>query len=310
MAVVKITSLLATAGVLVWSATYVAGLVWHVLATDVNVSATESLLASNTSVAGKRMADTVDLQRLQSVFVLQTQGQRAVVAADSAVADSDVAASAEQTRLSLTLQGVVLSSVAAQSRAIIGSGDAQQGYKPGDSIADMPGSVVLQAVYERYVLLDNNGRTETLRMDEAPSENATSGSQSLSALTQVTAPAANTTAASGQAPSSGQAPAASGQFAGKAFADLVRILPVLEPADSPQAGALRGLQIRHGSRQDFLSAVGLQQGDLITGVNGNPLQDAAQLPQLLQQMSDSPTVALQIVRDEQQVTVQIDRAQW
>jgi general secretion pathway protein C len=299
MAVVKITSLLATAGVLVWSATYVAGLVWHVLATDVNVSATESLVASNTSVADKRRVDTVDLQRLQSVFVLQTQGQRAVVAADS-----DVEVSAEQTRLSLTLQGVVLSSVAAQSRAIIGSGEAQQGYKPGDSIADMPGDVVLQAVYERYVLLDNNGRTETLRMDEAPSENALSGSQSLSALTEVTAPAANTT------PASGNAPAAPGQFAGKAFTDLVRILPVVEPADSPQAGALRGLQIRHGSRQDFLSAVGLQQGDLITGVNGNPLQDAAQLPQLLQQMSDSPTVALQIVRDEQQVNVQIDRAQW
>ena len=299
MAVVKITSLLATAGVLVWSATYVAGLVWHVLATDVNVSATESLVASNTSVADKRRVDTVDLQRLQSVFVLQTQGQRAVVAADS-----DVEVSAEQTRLSLTLQGVVLSSVAAQSRAIIGSGEAQQGYKPGDSIVDMPGDVVLQAVYERYVLLDNNGRTETLRMDEAPSENALSGSQSLSALTEVTAPAANTT------PASGNAPAAPGQFAGKAFTDLVRILPVVEPADSPQAGALRGLQIRHGSRQDFLSAVGLQQGDLITGVNGNPLQDAAQLPQLLQQMSDSPTVALQIVRDEQQVNVQIDRAQW
>ena len=299
MAVVKITSLLATAGVLVWSATYVAGLVWHVLATDVNVSATESLVASNPSVADKRRVDTVDLQRLQSVFVLQTQGQRAVV-----VADSDVEVSAEQTRLSLTLQGVVLSSVAAQSRAIIGSGEAQQGYKPGDSIADMPGDVVLQAVYERYVLLDNNGRTETLRMDEAPSENALSGSQSLSALTEVTAPAANTT------PASGNAPAAPGQFAGKAFTDLVRILPVVEPADSPQAGALRGLQIRHGSRQDFLSAVGLQQGDLITGVNGNPLQDAAQLPQLLQQMSDSPTVALQIVRDEQQVNVQIDRAQW
>jgi general secretion pathway protein C len=299
MAVVKITSLLATAGVLVWSATYVAGLVWHVLATDVNVSATESLVASNPSVADKRRVDTVDLQRLQSVFVLETQGQRAVVAADS-----DVEVSAEQTRLSLTLQGVVLSSVAAQSRAIIGSGEAQQGYKPGDSIADMPGNVVLQAVHERYVLLDNNGRTETLRMDEAPSENALSGSQSLSALTEVTAPAANTT------PASGNAPAAPGQFAGKAFTDLVRILPVVEPADSPQAGALRGLQIRHGSRQDFLSAVGLQQGDLITGVNGNPLQDAAQLPQLLQQMSDSPTVALQIVRDEQQVNVQIDRAQW
>ena len=299
MTVVSITSLLATAGVLVWSATYVAGLVWHVLATDVNVSATSTLLADNRSVASQARVDSVDLQRLQSVFVLQAQGQRAVVAAAS---EGDV--SAEQTRLSLTLQGVVLSSDAAQSRAIISSGEAQQGYKPGDSIADMPGNVVLQAVYERYVLLDNNGRTETLRMDESPSEIAMSGSASLSALTAVAAPAASTT------PASSNAPSAPGQFAGKAFADLVRILPVVEPADSPQAGALRGLQIRHGSRQDFLSAVGLQQGDLITGVNGTPLEDAAQLPQLLQQMSDSPTVALQIIRDEQQVNVQIDRAQW
>jgi general secretion pathway protein C len=299
MTVIRTTSLLATAGILAWSASYVAGLIWHLLATDVNVSATETLVGNNTSVADKRMLDTVDLQRLQSVFVLQAQGQRAVVDADS-----DVEVSAEQTRLSLTLQGVVVSSDAAQSRAIIGSGEAQQGYKPGDSIAEMPGNVVLQAVYQRYVLLNNNGRTETLRMDEAPAEDARTGSQAMSALADVTAPAANPT------PGSGIAPAGPGQFAGKAFADLVRILPVVEPADSPQAGALRGLQIRHGSRQDFLSAVGLQQGDLITGVNGTPLQDAAQLPQLLQQISDSPTVALQIVRDEQQIYVQLDRAQW
>jgi general secretion pathway protein C len=299
MTVLRITSLLATAGALAWSASYVAGLVWHVLAADVNVSATETRVADNVTVATQARVDTVDLQRLQSVFVLQAQGERAVMAPDS-----DVEVSAEQTRLSLTLQGVVLSSDAAQSSAIIGSGETQKGYKPGDSIAEMPGHVVLQAVYQRYVLLDNNGRTETLRMDEAPSDNGMTGSQSLSELAAVTAQVEY------QTPASSLAASGAGKFAGQAFADLVRILPVVEPADSPQAGALRGLQIRHGSRQDFLSAVGLQQGDLITGVNGTALENAAQLPQLLQQISDSPTVALQIVRDEQQLDVQLDRAQW
>jgi|GEM_PF-1558873 len=299
MTVLRITSLLATAGVLAWSASYVAGLIWHVLAADVNVSATEARVADNITVATQARADTVDLQRLQSVFVLQAQGQRAVMAPDS-----DVEVSAEQTRLLLTLQGVVLSSDAAQSRAIIGSGETQQGYKPGDSIAEMPGNVVLQEVYQRYVLLDNNGRTETLRMDEAPSDNRRAGSQAMSGPAAVSAQAENQTSGSGLAPFQ------PGKFAGQAFADLVRILPVVEPADSPQAGALRGLQIRHGSRQDFLSAVGLQQGDLITGVNGTALENAEQVPQLLQQLADSPTVALQIVRDEQQLSVQLDRAQW
>jgi general secretion pathway protein C len=293
MAVVKITSLLATAGVLAWSATYVAGLVWHLLANDGNVTATQTRVGNNLSVASAKLVDTIDLQRLQSVFVLQAQGQRAVV-----VADSDVEMTAEQTRLSLTLQGVVLSSDVSQSRAIIGSGDAQQGYKPGDSIAEMPGNVVLQAVYQRYVLLDNNGRTETLRMDEAPSASAITTAQSMTALPE-------------NLPASGSSqPSVQGQFAGQVFSDLVRILPVFEPADSPQAGELRGLQIRHGSRQDFLSAAGLQQGDLITGVNGTALRDPAQLPQLIQQISDSQTVALQVLRDEQPLSVQLDRAHW
>jgi general secretion pathway protein C len=294
MAVVKIASLLATAGVLAWSATYVAGLAWHVLATDVNVSATDGLIGDSSSVAtDNRMVANVDLQRLQSVFTMQAQGQRSDV---MLISGADT--SAEQTRLSLILQGVVLSSDAAQSRAIIGGGDVQQGYKPGDSIAVMPGNVVLQAVYQRYVLLDNNGRTETLRMDEAPSDSAMTIAQSIST------PAESLTS-TGSVVTYGSA-----KFAGLKFSDLVRIQPVFEPSDSANAGTLRGIQIRHGSRQDFLSAAGLQQGDLITGVNGTTIHDPAQLPQLIQQISDSQTVALQVLRDEQLLSVQLDRTHW
>lgn len=294
MTAVKITSLLATAGVLAWSATYVAGLAWHVLATDVNASATEGLVVASSSVTSDtRMVANIDLPRLQSVFTMQAQGQRSDVTLISGTETT-----AEQTRLSLILQGVVLSSDAAQSRAIIGGGDVQQGYKPGDSIVGMPGNVVLQAVYQRYVLLDNNGRTETLRMDEMASDSAITTAQVMTGFAE------NPTLANSAVPS------ASAKFAGLMFSDLVRIQPVFEPSDGANAGALRGIQIRHGSRQDFLSAAGLQQGDLITGVNGKAIHDPAQLPQLVQQISDSQTVALQVLRDEQLLSVQLDRTHW
>lgn len=294
MSVVTTASLLATAGLLAWSATYVAGLVWHVLASDVNVSATETFFAAEPQSNGMAdSADGIDLARLQSVFGLQTQGQRPITS--GAI---NAGTTAEQTRLSLTLKGAVLSSDPQQSRAIIASGDSQQGYKPGDSIADMPGSVVLQAVYQTYVLLDNNGLTETLRMDEAPARPDAQASQGA-------APTENL-----QQGNSGQVldvMSVSGKFSTQAFTDLVRIQPVYESQDSPRAGALRGIQIRHGSRQDFLSAAGLRQGDLITGVNGTALDNPAQLPHLMEQLSSAQTLALQVVRDDVLLTVQLDR---
>lgn len=297
MSVVKTTSLLATAGLLAWSAAHVAGLIWHVVAPDASVSATETVSEVH-FVSGAMPASTgsIDLERLQSVFALQAPGQRFV-----ADAHGSIDMTAEQTRLLLTLKGAVLSSDPTYSRAIIASGDSQQGYKPGDSIADMPGSVVLQAVYQTYVLLDNNGRTETLRMDDvqaSPGMPSRNPAQSLD-LQRTDSPEAINTAT---------VPA--GKFTDQSFSDLVRILPVFEAQDSKNAGALRGLQIRHGSRQDFLSAAGLRQGDLITGVNGTSLDNPAQIPQLMQQLSSAQSVTLQVLRDQQVENVHLDRTQW
>jgi general secretion pathway protein C len=293
MSVVKTASLRSTAGLLAWSAAYVAGLIWHVVAPDVSVSATETVSDVQLVSAVMPAANSsIDLDRLRSVFALQAPGQRVV--ADT---QSSIDMTAEQTRLLLTLKGAVLSSDPAYSRAIIASGDSQHGYKPGDSIADMPGSVVLQAVYQSYVLLDNNGRTEILRMDN---EQTMPGNPAQSlALPQTDSPGAiNITSSPAK------------KFSGQSFSDLVRIQPVFEAQDSKNAGALRGLQIRHGSRQDFLSAAGLRQGDLITGVNGTSLDNPAQIPQLMQQLSSAQSVTLHVLRDQQVENVHLDRTQW
>lgn len=288
---VKAANLLVTAGFVAWSATQVAGLIWHVSAPDTTLSAS-GMMEENAGglVAGLPRAEIIDLQRMQSVFVLRPAGQYSM-----ASEPLSMAAQAADTRLALTLKGAVASSNADYSRAIIASADTQNVYRAGDSLLDVPGSVVLQEIHQTYVLLNNNGLVETLRMDEpeAAPESSTTTPQTANNVVANTAVAL---------------PA--GVNANTALTDLVRIQPVFEPAESARAGALRGLQIRHGSRQDFLAAVGLQQGDLITAVDGKQLDSADDLPALMAQLSSQQAVSLQVQRDRALVTVELDRRNW
>lgn len=291
----KTPGLLATAGFVAWSAVHVAGTIWHVLAPDTRLSASV-VMSDSAFLSGQQTspAQIIDLERIKSVFVLRSTGQ---VSMASVTANEAVAAT--ETRLALSLKGAVASSDPSRARAIIASADVQEIYQAGDNLRDTPGTVVLQEIHLTYVLLDNNGQIETLRMDDpelsipaaAPATGAATVSDNSPSIdTSITLPA--------------------GISANSALTDVVRIQPVFESADSDRAGALRGLQIRHGSRQDFLAAVGLQQGDLITAVDGSQLDDAGELPALMDRLSSQQVVSLQVLRDQSLITVELDRRRW
>jgi type II secretion system protein C len=296
----KATGLLVTAGFLAWAAIHVAGTIWHILAPDTELSASGRAL-DYTSGFDKNLPlpRASDIERIQSVFALTPMGQSTGA---SYVVDSGAVAA--DTRLALTLRGAVLSSDSSRSRAIIANADVQEGYHAGDTLLNTPGTVVLQEIHQTYVLLDNNGRMEILRMDERINGIAQSGLYSMQATlpdssdmdTVVTVPDAT-----------GKLPA--GINRNSSLTDLLRIQPVFEPADSPRAGALRGLQIRHGSSHDFLIAVGLQRGDLITAVDGKQLQ-AADLPAMMSQLSTQQSASLQVLRDQTTVDVVLDISRW
>ena len=289
----QIAAVAITAGFAAWAALRLAGVTWHILAPDIPLSAAAPLANADYVLRNDKEPESVtDLERLQSVFVLRNPGANAGPAEDSMTG-----VQAADTRLALALKGAVASSDPSSSRAIIASAGTQQIYRPGDSIQHAPGTVVLQQIFATYVLLDNNGRTETLRMDEvaAPRNQTTDGTSAI-AISETSVDAPHTLP--------------EGINAGTALTDLVRIQPLFEPADSARAGELRGLQIRHGSRQDFLSAVGLRQGDLITGVDGRALDASVNLPELMSQLSTKPSVALQILRDQTVLTVHLDRSRW
>lgn len=284
----RLLSLALTAGLVVWSASQFAGLLWHVAAPDSSAVASDVQRLPATIHTTQR--SDIDVNSLQEVFVLSAAGQGAVAS------DGNMPVSAVETRLALVLKGAVLSSDNQHSRAIIASGDSQQFYRPGDTVLNTPGTVVLQAIYQSHVVLDNNGRQEVLRMDDAPEM----------ALTTV----ASSSPVAVQAPVHTESPArpdtnAPSAFAGRALTDLLRIQPMFAaPGDN---STLLGLQIRHGSRQDFLSAVGLQQGDVITAIDGQRLDDASRLPELMAGLSNARQVSLSLLRDGQDVQLQVNR---
>jgi len=284
---ISITSLLFTAGFLVWSALHVSGMIWHIIARDAELSA----FSGHSELGVERRTPVVreaDLGRLQAVFALTQLGRSTGV---SAVADASVGSAAD-TRLALTLRGAVLSSDPSRSRAIIAYADSQSGYQPGDRLLDTPGTVLVQEIHQRYVMLDNNGRLEILRMDEAIP----------AAVTGVTDSVASSSQTAGILPASIDR--------ASALTDLLRIQPVFEDEDSARAGELRGLQIRDGSSHDFLIAVGLQRGDLITAVDGKELKGVADLSVLMTQLSTQQTVSLQVLRDQTQINIVLDRSRW
>lgn len=287
--VIRVGGLLFAAAVLAWLAIRAAALVWHILLPGVELSADvqHDFPALQSDQAQENAA--VDLAALQSVYVLRSEPANSSGSWSSASPVAD-------TRLSLSLKGVVLSSDPTQSRAIIASvsfgaqstdhNASQRVYSTGDSVQDAPGTVRLQAVYQNHVLLDNNGLTETLRMDE---------------------PAAATSTAQPNPDAQMRQPQQAVETAGD-LTQALRLQAVFEAPDSERAGSVRGLQIRHGSRQDILAALGLRQGDIIVAVNGERLESVEQLPSLRSQLLTAQTqaVTLTLMRDDVEQSLQLN----
>lgn len=264
---------------LFWAGHSLARLFWVLMpAPQSSTSLTASpsdFLAFPGSISNPGSASSIDTMAIRQAFVLTD------AAGLVSLPDAVTASSAADTRLQLVLRGAVVSSVPHQSQAIIAGGEEQQVYRPGDTIAGTVAGVRLVSVFNDFVTLDNNGREERLRMYEPQGQARTvdevQGTAAVAASPQVS-------------PESGS------------LNNIIRLGVYQED------GRPRGLQIRHGSRVDILSAAGLRVGDLITAIDGESVTDVMQLPALIARLEQSEAVTLRIARDGTEVTVNLNRA--
>lgn len=196
-------------------------------------------------------------------------------------AQSAAASDAPQTSAALVLAGVLAVPDPQKGMAIIGpSAGAAKLYPVG---AAVPGGVRLHAVYPDRVLLDRNGVLESLSLPKKL------GTAAPAARPLMQSPAQRL-----------QALAQNG--GGALLGGLIR------PQQVREGNKIIGYRIFPGGRTGAASfnQLGLRSGDLVTAVNGTPLDDNNRGEEILQTLSSAASATVTVLRNGQSTDISLN----
>lgn len=190
-------------------------------------------------------------------------------------------ANAPDTQLNFTLLGILAGTRDKESLALIAKDATDEApYAIGDDVS--PG-VGLQAIFPDRVILSRNGQLETLRLDK----DAPSNAQVFNAASTGGDPLEGTPAAAQMIAQIKQQVITDPSKA----ANFIRVQPITGE------GGMRGYRVYPGPERAAFNAAGLKPGDVVTAINGTPLNDAGQALQLLQGLAQASSLSLTIDRN-------------
>ena len=218
------------------------------------------------------------------------------------VAGQRVAAVAPETTLQLFLRGTLSDANGGAGIAIIADANgSERAYRLGD---ELPGAATLKAIHAGRVELERNGRRESLSLpnnmggastDGAVAPVAAPANPASSASTPMAMPGAPGTPFINPAISVGVPDLATARARAlpdlRAMASEVNVLPVLEN------GQMVGVRVSGKQGSDLLSRYGIQPNDVITAVNGVPLDGPQRQAELGRSLSTATQVKLTVRRD-------------
>ncbi|WP_237251682.1 type II secretion system protein GspC [Thioalkalivibrio nitratireducens] len=193
---------------------------------------------------------------------------------------------APETRLRLRLLGLMAGDHPERGWAIIAEGGSQERlYTVGDTIA---GQARLHQIHADRVILERDGRLETLRLPRADG---------------------NSGAVAGASPrAAAAAPAARGQPSlqrSEWLGDPERLMQAVQARPIIRAGELHGVELRPVRNAREFRQAGLQAGDVITSVNGIPLSAIDDIDRLLQDLAGQSRVDIVLERNGQSISLGI-----
>lgn len=196
---------------------------------------------------------------------------------------------APDTRLNLTLAGVILSDNPNGSRAFIsGSNGKQKPYAIDDEIEGSNAS--LYEVYATHVILQRNGRYETLRLQKSAAGRTSNTSR----------PASRSTKSNNDVAGKLKSVREEILRDPSKAADFIRVRPVYSK------GQLTGYRIYPGKDRALFTKVGLRSGDLVTKINGEGLNDPQKAFSMLSTLSNATSISLELQRRGRTETVSVD----
>lgn len=202
---------------------------------------------------------------------------------------------APETRLNLTLRGLVALDSQEGARAIIsqGSGD-EQPYGVGASV---PGGATLHEIHADRVILERGGRFETLTL---PKEKM--------ALNNAPAKTARVPPPSGGVGS--VSPSADSrqlrELREKVLNNPQEAMQLINAQPVISGGELKGYRVNPGRDRALFNSVGLRPGDIVTRVNGIDLNNMSQMGSLFQQLSSASRLDVTVERGGQRTQLSLD----
>jgi general secretion pathway protein C len=198
-------------------------------------------------------------------------------------AASGSAANAPRTGMALVLTGTMAANNPKEGLAILGPNpSAVRVYAVGDSV---PGGARLHAVYEDRVLLDRSGSIESLMLPR-------------------------------QVPGGAAPPAArpSPAYAAERVRQLITenpgvIADVIRPQPVFAGGRQRGYRVYPGHNRQAFLRLGLRPGDLVTAINGTPLDDPARGEEIFGTLATASEAHVTVTRNGRQQDLTLNMSQ-
>lgn len=201
------------------------------------------------------------------------------------------AAKAPETKLNLTLKGVLAATPMERASAIIAQGKAGQEdiYGVGDK---MPGGVLIKEIHPDYVVLERNGQMEILKLQKESGLEG-SGFDAVSSL-------------AGSPTSSRQSPArALKEIRSNILKDPTSFAEYALPVIVKENGKQVGYRLQPQKKGGLLSELGLQSTDIITQINGVKLDQPQNGISALRNLSTATNLDIVVKRNGAEIPLNI-----
>ena len=185
------------------------------------------------------------------------------------------------TQMNLVLVGTIAASDPEKGYAIVGENPTSaRVYAVGKTIT---GGTKLHAVYPDRVILDRGGRLEALMLPKKFQGGGVAA-----------------------APPPGGNPMLGQRLQEIAAQNPSAITEIIRPQPVFANGQQRGYRVYPGRNRQQFSKLGLMPGDLVTAINGTPLDDPARGMEILQSMNSAAQVTVTVERNGQSSQININ----
>ncbi len=278
-----------------WMAVSLSGLFWRILPQPelkpLDISANTAALGS----AKGTTAPPVDITTLKELALFGKQVADAPVAETTPVVEEK---KLEATQLNLELVGSFASEDQDNAYAIIANGNKQELYKVSQEITGLS-NVKLMRVEADKVIINNRGRQEALYMYPEGKPISSGVNVVSSELGSVS-----------DEPSSDAPP--SGAEGSSALANLnpaqrlEKISDAIRFSRKTQDGQMVGFRVLPGRNRAAFEQTGLQLNDVVTAIDGQPLDNLRAANQIYQEKRNATQASLTVMRGDEELTIDVN----